>query len=797
MSRLFEVICQGETSRFGESDLPLSVGPASSAHVPLSGGSEQAGWLALADGHLFFQPAPAAPLCLHNGTRVTDSVWLKSGDQLRIGEQQMVVRMQGDLVELHLAPTETMDGVRPVVNLDPGGSRSLPRTVRPPDTVDGKGRLLVATGIVLCVLLSALTLFLLRSKVFTLVIEPQPETVKIIGFPPVVYVQGRYLGWPGPYTVSAWREGYEPLQVALTVDGQERESFHFRLTKLPGYINVTSEPAEGVRVTIDEHPAGKLPLLAHQLAAGVHTLSFGKERYEPLIQEVDVQGMGRTQDFHFTLQPAWGMVEATTSPPATHVYLGDQLLGKTPGILEVPAGQHLLRFSATGYQSVEQMVVVQGGETTVMEQVVLYPVPASVSVVSRPDGAAVTVDGIYRGQTPLTLELPVGEPRTLEIRHPGHRKAVRQIQPAAGEELEVQVTLEQEMGVVFVEVVPADARMSVNGQPVDNGAVGRLLLPAEQEHRMVFSLEGYRDKQVTVIPRKGYSRQVQVTLDPLTGNTAGVTAGKKMTTSRLALFTAPVEFTMGASRREQGRRANEQLHRVKLVRPVYVSAHEVTNGEFRRFRPGHRSGSFNQFTLDGDTQPVVNVSWEDAARYCNWLSKKEGLAPYYEETAGGLRAISAIGTGYRLPTEAEWAYGARLAGRQEISRYPWGGPFPPRKAVGNYADQRIAGLLRLTLTGYDDGYPVSAPVGMYAANPAGRFDMGGNVAEWCHDYYSFVRGDGATAEVDPRGPKMGAHHVVRDASWRDGSVVELRLSYRSYEKDKRDDLGFRVARYLQ
>ncbi len=222
---------------------------------------------------------------------------------------------------------------------------------------------------------------------------------------------------------------------------------------------------------------------------------------------------------------------------------------------------------------------------------------------------------------------------------------------------------------------------------------------------------------------------------------------------------------------------------------------EVTNGEYRRFHPQHRSGTFGRYSLDNDKQPVVNVSWEEAARYCNWLSRQEGIEPFYVEVDG--RLVAGTGTGYRLPSEAEWAYGARLVGRKQLGRYPWNGSFPPRVVVGNFADKSMAGVLNFTLTDYNDGYPVTSPVASFTAGPGGFYDFGGNVAEWCHDFYTAVSSSLRKAEEDPMGPARGTHRVVRGSSWRDGSVVELRLSYRSYGKDKKDDIGFRVARYLQ
>ncbi len=101
------------------------------------------------------------------------------------------------------------------------------------------------------------------------------------------------------------------------------------------------------------------------------------------------------------------------------------------------------------------------------------------------------------------------------------------------------------------------------------------------------------------------------------------------------------------------------------------------------------------------------------------------------------------------------------------------------------------------IKGYNDAFAVTAPVASFPKNPGGFFDLGGNVSEWCHDFYSPQAGLANVVKTDPMGPATGTHHVVRDASWRDGSITEVRLSYRGYSREQRDDIGFRLARFAQ
>ncbi|MEM6606093.1 MAG: SUMF1/EgtB/PvdO family nonheme iron enzyme, partial [Pseudomonadota bacterium] len=178
-----------------------------------------------------------------------------------------------------------------------------------------------------------------------------------------------------------------------------------------------------------------------------------------------------------------------------------------------------------------------------------------------------------------------------------------------------------------------------------------------------------------------------------------------------------------------------------------------------------------------------------------WLSSREGLAPFYMEQQGIIVGFDKSSTGYRLPSEAEWAWVARING-ESLQRFTWGEDFPPKEVTENVADNSSAYVTGRILRGYDDGYVVSAPVASFKANHRGVFDLGGNVSEWVHDVYKIPASSGVV-QTDPLGGQRGDNYTLRGASWALGRLPELRLSYRDYGEAGRDDVGFRVARYAE
>ncbi|WP_456085414.1 SUMF1/EgtB/PvdO family nonheme iron enzyme [Magnetovibrio blakemorei] len=351
----------------------------------------------------------------------------------------------------------------------------------------------------------------------------------------------------------------------------------------------------------------------------------------------------------------------------------------------------------------------------------------------------------------------------------------------------VSIELQREVGSVEVTSQPI-VDVKVNGQVAGKTPL-TLKLPAVAQ-TIELSKPGYRTISKTVTPSAQKTVSVKVQLQ--TELTARLAAAPPQYTNsagiRLKLF-HPTDFNMGAPRSELGQRANEFQRTIKLTKPFYASLHEITKEQYARFKANGSSAGADNF-------PVTSVSWSDAAAYCNWLSAKEHLQPVYVLHSDILAGVNKSADGYRLLTEAEWEWLARRAGRKTQTIFPWGDKSVVPPMSGNISDESARGHADFYVPKYNDGHAEMAPVGSFPAEPSGLFDLAGNAGEWVHDYYSLEPPNAGEVDVDPLGPDYGDAHVVKGSSWRSGTRTELRGAYRDGLNGTRDDIGFRIGRYV-
>ncbi len=658
--------------------------------------------------------------------------------------------------------------------------------------------------IVFFVLLVICVAFVLTAAPVRFTITPSPDTAKLSGFPPPVKFGDRYMALPGSYHVVAQKEGYRELNEPVKVEFGSDSTLTYNLVKLPGLLEVVSTPVSGAEVMVGGRVLGLTPLSPFELEAGNYELSVVAKRYLPEVQMVEIQGMGVGQSVEVALHPGWGTLVIESEPEGVDVLLDGEVIGQTPLRAEPMGGEYDLELRKDGWKPIFDNVKIEPDVTLKMPQLKLQKVDGKLVLASEPSGARVMLNGKFRGDTPVSLTLVSENDHQLSISKSGYVTVSRSIRVGPSEEKSVDIQLKPEYGIVYVMSKPADAKLSVDGSKVKGFASQRLRLTT-LPHQIVVSKDGYESFTTTVTPTVNVSKQLNVQLKTEreaieeTIKTEIRTAEGQVL--RRIFFIKPVQFQMGASRREAGRRSNERQYQVVLSRSFYISEKEVTNAEFQKFSNGHDSGSVYGFDLNEDDQPVSSVTWDAAAAYMNWLSKKEGLPPAYKKDGKKMVAVVPVTDGYRLPTEAEWAFASRFEGGKRSDKnplkFPWGrGLIPPKKS-GNYADSSALSNLPLTIKDYTDGNVVAAPVGKFPGNAVGVFDLGGNVSEWCHDYYDIHLGGQADPLRDPAGPVTGEYHVIRGSSWRHGSIKELRLSYRDYGEKPRNDLGFRIVRYAE
>jgi formylglycine-generating enzyme required for sulfatase activity len=288
-----------------------------------------------------------------------------------------------------------------------------------------------------------------------------------------------------------------------------------------------------------------------------------------------------------------------------------------------------------------------------------------------------------------------------------------------------------------------------------------------------------------------------------------------------AILRGPFRFLMGAPTDEAGRKPgpdspDEPLRRVRIPRSFAIGTKEVTVGEFQRFldanpdiktgfaypnNPERMARVLQTFSPDADG-PIIAVTWYEAAMYCNWLSKQEGIPEsewVYPANLTDIKDGMQLSkdylhrTGYRLPTEAEWEFAARAGSTTSrfygssdelLEEYAWYSKNPPRRGGS-----------------FDPADPQrNWPVGQLKPNDFGLFDIHGNVWEWTQDRMQ----ESFPPVMDDSEDTQLAVTDTQCRSRRGGAFVYGAAFQRAANRDtlgacpavRRDNVGFRIARTL-
>ena len=406
--------------------------------------------------------------------------------------------------------------------------------------------------------------------------------------------------------------------------------------------------------------------------------------------------------------------------------------------------------------------------------VLVQPVDVQLSVSGQ--GARVTGTGAERK---ITIAEPDGQ-STVSVRATleGYGSAQQEIQPEPGEVGEIAFRLKA-MAVFTVLVEPADAQLSVSGQGASitgTGADRQITITGPDGESTVLvraTLEGYELAEQEIQPERGETRHLTIHLNPLKAKAPfdeseakalqqrwadhlGTAVRLKNSVGMALVLIPPGEFLMGSPDSDKdAREAEKPQHLVQITKPFYLGAYEVTQEEYEQVI-GNNPSEF-----EGDPQrPVETVSWEDAEKFCERLSEKEGKT-------------------YRLPTEAEWEYACRAGSR---TKYCFGDSVT---SLGDYAWFE------------DNSGGTTHPVGEKKPNAWRVYGMHGNVQEWCADGYE--KGYYANSpSVDPQGASSGystRYHVLRGGtSFTRSETSRSAFRNRNPPSHRNDGMGFRICR---
>ncbi len=812
MRYIYKIRTLNQEREVAEENFPIRVGgpPAADIIIKDLKGYDEAAYIGLAGGHPFVQAAESETQVLFNGKKLEGSAWLYHGDTLQVGSHWISFQIENDEIIFHVIESETgaetPSAIQPSasgesIQIEPISFRSQRRDRRSISVTALKCFGWIALTIFITVL-SVSIWFVFTAKQVVVQIDPEPDQVSIFGGLAAPRFGNTYLLRSGEYRLEAEKACYHPLHHQFRVGAAKSQKINLMLTRLPGRISIQAYPSNnrstvigGAKVYIDRAEVGVTPLAELAVETGPRHLEIKAENFQNFETEVIITGCNEVQRVEAALLPDWSDITIISIPQDANVHIDGKPAGKTPLHVQLSAGTYQIEVSANRHKTWTSELVVHPGQPQVLDNIRLQPADATLLVQTDPSGANVMLDNRYLGQSPLKIQVSPDIQHEIQITKAGYENASRKVKLASASSTKIDVTLTPQEGVIYLEVEPADAELIVNGKLWGNAPPELRLAALEQQ--LEFRKNGYISQHTRITPRPGFAQKLKVSLKrKAPQQTAPLNIIHAKNGYTLKLISAGA-FTMGSSRREQGRRSNETLRKIELKRPFYMGLKEVTNEEFKKFLAGHNSGTFNQKSLNQNEQPVVQITWEQAALFCNWLSAQDSLPPVYIKNGNQIVAAKPMTTGYRLPTEAEWEYCARYANNHASLKYPWGDKFPPTPNSGNFADNSAKDLLNNYLETYNDGYPVSAPPASFSANELGLFDLGGNVAEWAHDYYSIYPYDAQKVFLDPSGPPQGKHHLIKGSSWKHASISELRLAYRDYSSTKRNDLGFRICRFLK
>lgn len=648
--------------------------------------------------------------------------------------------------------------------------------------------LVVTTSIGLLLVLGGYLAWLFVTQGYHIEVKPQQaaQSHKLSLTQGLGFVVGKtvyVIGSAAELKVSA--EKYASKQVRLWQHSET--NIEVELEPLPAQVLLTTEPElEDIRWEIDGKLQFKGAKLQTILAPGQYLITAKHPYFVDKVQAIQAN-MAEEITASWQLQPIQGQIQLNSTPVGATVSMDGEVLGSTPLTLPRIGGDYAVTLRLPGYQRLEDRIQVTASNPMPQRNYILTVEQARVDVSLQPAEGLLLLNG-----SPITkptdgpIFVPANKLHTISYDKAGFIAQSQQLRLKPGQQQQLNFNLQAQTGQVKFQASEV-AQLYINGQL--QGRTPLTLALQTVPTKVTFKKQGYRTVTQSFIPSHSKPQLIQAKM--LTEFDARRQQGQPLFVSTLGIemaLVSPRAFTMGSAPNEAYRHRNEVQRNVDFSRQLWLSKHEITEGQYAAFAQGKKVAS---------QLPVSNVSWFDAVRFCNWLSTKEGLKPFYRLQGNKVIGVNQAARGYRLPTEAEWEFVARLNRRSALSKYIWGNQDRLKDKQGNFADQGLKGKQTFVLAGYSDGHVGKAPVGSFAAERGGFYDLDGNVREWTHDNYHIASNSHDQVWLNYLGAERGEGHVVKGASFKTGRLKNIRASVRSRETAADEDIGFRIARYHQ
>ncbi|MEI6139239.1 MAG: SUMF1/EgtB/PvdO family nonheme iron enzyme [Mariniphaga sp.] len=535
------------------------------------------------------------------------------------------------------------------------------------------------------------------------------------------------------------------------------------------WLVINSDPT-GSDIYIDDEPANQTPY-QNELPVGKHTYNLSHDFYLPTAGIVDLKP-DKKEVLNLTLKPNFGKLTITTTPETSAtVSLDDVATGKTtPCVLEqLKAGEHTVTIRLNMYQTVTQKIIIQPG-SEIKQPVTLIPTFAGVKINTNP-ASDIFISGELKGNGTWTGPLLPGV-YTFEARKEKYTTAKEKRKVTMGQPLTINLQPVPKTGGLKIITTPPEATISIDGE-IKGTSPATLRNLFAGDHALTLSLAGYATTFKNITISEGETARVTETLvngravninsEPagsmlfIDGQSVGQTPysgsltfgnhilriqqGDKKVEKSVSISQVGGETTFSLSFVSQSPSGNVNSTIIEMVtikggtfqmgskesrdeQPIHsvtlngfnIGKTEVTQAQWKSIM-GSNPGNFKS-----DNLPVENVSWDDVQVFIGKLNAKSGKS-------------------YRLPTEAEWEYAAGKIDETSLGDYAW----------------------------YDvNSNKTTHPVGTKQPNQFGLYDMGGNVWEWCNDWYEADSYSKSQPE-NPKGPSAGSSRVRRGGSWLDSA----------------------------